>query len=367
MSYGEKIAFLRKRSGMTQAELGEKLTITYQAISKWERDESDPDFATMSKIAKIFNVPLSFFEEDVEATEDAINTSTASGLDADTLRQILEEHDAAQRERAERERLEREAAERERLERERLEREAAERERLEQERLEREAAERERLEQEAAERAWWESVRAERERAERERIEMQRKWEENARRAQEEEAANASKKGNRKATLTQTGNRNAKPAQNEKNPRETKPLSTEKDRLIQRRNRGLIASTFITLALIVVTLVVTLTDDSFSTADVWLATGATAFFMFPFIAQLFWDGFIVNVIFSGIKVVGTPGIIFDFSLDGLIFLIAMKILFAILRIVLMVLIFLFFLLIAIIISPFALVPQTIKLSLGHEL
>lgn len=71
MAYGEKISALRKSKGMTQAAMGAKLNVTYQAVSKWERDESDPDFATMSRIAKLFGVPLTYFEddEDVDAGE----------------------------------------------------------------------------------------------------------------------------------------------------------------------------------------------------------------------------------------------------------------------------------------------------------
>lgn len=73
-SYGEKIAGLRKEKGMTQAELGEKLNVTFQAVSKWERGESLPDFETMSRLSKLFEVPLSYFQKDgeeVAATEVA--------------------------------------------------------------------------------------------------------------------------------------------------------------------------------------------------------------------------------------------------------------------------------------------------------
>lgn len=67
MNCGEKIAELRKKNGMTQDDLGKEMNVSYQAVSKWERDESQPDFETMSKIAKLFNVPLSYFEEGGEA------------------------------------------------------------------------------------------------------------------------------------------------------------------------------------------------------------------------------------------------------------------------------------------------------------
>lgn len=66
MTFGEKISNLRKANGMTQEELGKLLNITYQAVSKWERGESLPDFNTMSQIAKLFKVSLSYFEEDGE-------------------------------------------------------------------------------------------------------------------------------------------------------------------------------------------------------------------------------------------------------------------------------------------------------------
>ncbi|MDE7082988.1 MAG: helix-turn-helix domain-containing protein [Clostridia bacterium] len=78
MNFGEKIVSLRKSNGMTQAELGENLNVTYQAVSKWERGESSPDFATLSKIAKLFGVPITYFEDGeeeaaaVEATEQAV-------------------------------------------------------------------------------------------------------------------------------------------------------------------------------------------------------------------------------------------------------------------------------------------------------
>lgn len=71
MNYGEKISRLRKSKGMTQEELGKILNVTYQAVSKWERDESLPDFATMSQIAKFFQVPLSYFEDGETAAEIA--------------------------------------------------------------------------------------------------------------------------------------------------------------------------------------------------------------------------------------------------------------------------------------------------------
>lgn len=81
MEYGEKIASLRKAKGMTQAELGKELNVTYQAVSKWERNESEPDFSTLSKMAKIFGVAITYFEDEESAyTAPYINTAPAPAM-----------------------------------------------------------------------------------------------------------------------------------------------------------------------------------------------------------------------------------------------------------------------------------------------
>ena len=60
---GAKIARLRKSNGYTQADVGAYLNISSQAVSKWERGESCPDFSTMSRLAQYFGVPITYFEE----------------------------------------------------------------------------------------------------------------------------------------------------------------------------------------------------------------------------------------------------------------------------------------------------------------
>ena len=77
MEYGKKIAILRKSKGMTQEELGKVLSVTYQAVSKWERDESVPDFEMMSRIAKFFGVPLTYFTEEEGAEEESAPAAAA--------------------------------------------------------------------------------------------------------------------------------------------------------------------------------------------------------------------------------------------------------------------------------------------------
>ena len=60
MSLGKTLADLRKKAKMTQSELGERLNISAQAISKWENDLSEPDVSTIRRLAEIFNVSVSY-------------------------------------------------------------------------------------------------------------------------------------------------------------------------------------------------------------------------------------------------------------------------------------------------------------------
>ena len=58
MSIGENIARFRKEKGWTQAELGDKLGVSNQAVSKWEREEGYPDITLLPAIASYYNVSV---------------------------------------------------------------------------------------------------------------------------------------------------------------------------------------------------------------------------------------------------------------------------------------------------------------------
>jgi len=56
MLTGQKIANLRIQANMTQEQLAEKLFVTREMISQWEREICKPDYRIVIKIAKIFQV-----------------------------------------------------------------------------------------------------------------------------------------------------------------------------------------------------------------------------------------------------------------------------------------------------------------------
>ena len=55
---GEQILSLRKTKGLTQQELGERLNISFQAISKWERGETLPDTALLPDLADVLETTV---------------------------------------------------------------------------------------------------------------------------------------------------------------------------------------------------------------------------------------------------------------------------------------------------------------------
>ena len=57
---GEQIAVLRKSKALTQSELGERLGVSFQAVSKWERGETLPDITLLPDLAKILETTIDF-------------------------------------------------------------------------------------------------------------------------------------------------------------------------------------------------------------------------------------------------------------------------------------------------------------------
>lgn len=55
---GVNIMTHRKRQGLTQAGLAEKLNYSDKAVSKWERGESIPDVLTLMQLAELFEVKV---------------------------------------------------------------------------------------------------------------------------------------------------------------------------------------------------------------------------------------------------------------------------------------------------------------------
>ncbi|MCI8996239.1 MAG: helix-turn-helix transcriptional regulator [Lachnospiraceae bacterium] len=58
MNVGEKIKKIRKMAGMTQEELAEKMNVSRQTISKWEKEISSPDLDSAIALCELFEISL---------------------------------------------------------------------------------------------------------------------------------------------------------------------------------------------------------------------------------------------------------------------------------------------------------------------
>ncbi len=81
---GRNIASYRKRAGLTQAGLAERLNYSDKAISKWERGESAPDVLTLVQLAEQFGVTVN----DLLVDPDALPADTGAVQQA--MEQVVE-------------------------------------------------------------------------------------------------------------------------------------------------------------------------------------------------------------------------------------------------------------------------------------
>jgi len=83
MEIGNKIMELRKKNGLSQEELAEKIGVARQTISKWELGETSPDLKQSKELSKIFKVSLDeLTNNDIKEVlvEKTSNTERLAGL-----------------------------------------------------------------------------------------------------------------------------------------------------------------------------------------------------------------------------------------------------------------------------------------------
>ncbi len=84
-----RLVNLRKENGLSQEQLAEKIGVSRQAVSKWERSEASPDTDNIILLARLYNISL----DELLRTEDDIPTEEAEAEDvsADGFEQTTEE------------------------------------------------------------------------------------------------------------------------------------------------------------------------------------------------------------------------------------------------------------------------------------
>ena len=58
MRMGAKIAAARRAKGLTQEKLANRLGVSFQAVSTWERDENVPDTQHLKQLAQILEISV---------------------------------------------------------------------------------------------------------------------------------------------------------------------------------------------------------------------------------------------------------------------------------------------------------------------
>lgn len=296
---GAKIVALRKAKGVTQADLGAYLNISYQAVSKWERGESCPDFLTMARLAEYFGVSLNHFAGTEEKTE-SVKEETAVAVET------VEEEKAL-------------------------------------------------LPQEEQE-------------PEKEMLGICKDCGKVVYRGEEwiVEPVICLKCKDRRARIKKQKEEAEKRKREEAEKARYLAEMYRKEELARKRNKGFIIGGIFAGLGALGGLLLSVMGGFFSGGYVFFVLGLIfGAITFTFVTQMVWGGVVRNCVFLGGTIIGTPGIIFTFDLDGFLFLIGMKIVFALLRFAVYILSLLFFFAVAMAISPFTFVFALIRVLNGE--
>lgn len=66
MTFGEKFKSKRKRAGLSQEQIADKIGVSRAAIAKWETDRGMPDIDNLIRISEIFETSTDYFLKDDE-------------------------------------------------------------------------------------------------------------------------------------------------------------------------------------------------------------------------------------------------------------------------------------------------------------
>lgn len=68
--FGERVAALRKKYGMTQSQLAEQLNVSNKTISRWETGDGYPEITLLAPLAKALGVSVDYLLAEEPMTED---------------------------------------------------------------------------------------------------------------------------------------------------------------------------------------------------------------------------------------------------------------------------------------------------------
>lgn len=79
MNLGNSLFHARKKCGLSQEEVAQRLGVSRQTVSKWETDETLPDIRQSKKMALLYNLSLDElidFDIDIREIQEAIQRTS---------------------------------------------------------------------------------------------------------------------------------------------------------------------------------------------------------------------------------------------------------------------------------------------------
>ena len=80
---GERIVGLRKKNGLTQLQLAEKLNISDKAVSKWESGKGDPSVEMLGLLSELFNCSLDYLVKGKEMKPEIVKVLVKEEVESD--------------------------------------------------------------------------------------------------------------------------------------------------------------------------------------------------------------------------------------------------------------------------------------------
>ena len=90
MKFCEKLYEVRKKAGMTQNDLAEKLNVSRQAVSRWEMGTAMPDVENLVAMSDLFEVSLDYLLKDTVSSQSHVDEMISQPEESDS-------HESAQK------------------------------------------------------------------------------------------------------------------------------------------------------------------------------------------------------------------------------------------------------------------------------
>ena len=92
MTFSEKLMGLRRKSGLSQEQLADRLGVTRQSVSKWESGTAMPELVKLISLSDIFGVSVDYLVKDyLEEPENAGGGEDLPSRQAERLEQKVDE------------------------------------------------------------------------------------------------------------------------------------------------------------------------------------------------------------------------------------------------------------------------------------